>query len=155
MLEKKWFWPTLPLVVGLLTPSLIIFFLEVLVSGISPFAAIGDIASRQFSEGDNLYLIALVGLIPFVPLSLLLLFKSRKFSQAKSACLGTGGLLGILAVMVPGHVAVWYPLYGDGGMGSTAVLAFFFIPFYCLGSLIIGLLLGYLYWRVLERRQAL
>ena len=51
--------------------------------------------------------------------------------------------MGILVLMVFGHVAVWYPLYSEDHMSSTAVIAFFFIPFYCLGTMAIGLLIGW------------
>jgi hypothetical protein len=46
--------------------------------------------------------------------------------------------------MVPAHVSVWYPLYGPGHVSSTAVIAFIFIPFYCLASLCVGLVVGWL-----------
>ena len=42
------------------------------------------------------------------------------------------------------HAAVWWPLYFGGHMSSTAVVAFLFIPFYALGFLVIGLVIGYL-----------
>lgn len=51
--------------------------------------------------------------------------------------------MGILLLMILGHVAVWYPLYGGGHMSSTAVIAFFFIPFYCIAAMAIGLLIGW------------
>jgi hypothetical protein len=59
------------------------------------------------------------------------------------ACVTLGGLLGILAFMIPAHVSVWYPLYGGGHMASTAVIAFVFIPFYCIATLALGLLAGW------------
>jgi hypothetical protein len=132
-----------PLVVGLLAPSAIIFCLEVFVGHIGPFAALIDILQRQFGGGHNLFLLALFGLIPFAVLSAVCLVASRYLSPVRLSCLGGGGLLGILCFMVPTHVAVWYPLYGGGHMSSTAVIAFLFIPFYCLVPLFIGLLTGW------------
>jgi hypothetical protein len=98
---------------------------------------------RQFAEGENLFLLALFGLVPFVALSVVCRVAARRLSSVRLACLGTGGLLGILGLMVPAHVAVWYPRYGPGRMSSTAVIAFVFIPFYCLVTLFIGLLVGW------------
>jgi hypothetical protein len=126
----------------LLAPSAIIFCLEIFIGHISPFAAITDIVQRQFGD-DNLFLLALLGLIPFAMLSVSCLVASRRLSPVRLSCLGVGGLFGILCLMVPAHVSVWYPLYGGGHMSSTAVVAFFFIPFYCLVTLAIGMCLGW------------
>jgi len=54
-----------------------------------------------------------------------------------------GGLIGASNFMIAAHSAVWYPLYGGGHMSSTAVIAFVFIPFFCLGPLAVGLLAGW------------
>ncbi|MBI1285557.1 MAG: hypothetical protein GC183_14690 [Thiobacillus sp.] len=142
--RQRLIWTATPLAIGLLVPSLVIFCLEVFVGGVSPSAAAADILDRQFSEGDNLFLIAAFGLIPFVALSVVCAVAAGRLPPFRLACLGIGGLVGILALMIPGHVAVWYPLYGPGHMSSTALIAFLLIPFYCLGSLAIGLLVGWL-----------
>ena len=94
----------LPVIFGALTPSLVIFILEVSVGHVSPVRSL-----------DFLFV---------------------------------GGLVGILVLMVFGHVAVWYPLYGGGHMSSTAVIAFFFIPFYCIAAMGIGLLIGWVISRL-------
>src|SRR5215831_6353061 len=52
--------------------------------------------------------------------------------------------IAITAFTAWGHAAVWWPLYFRGyRMSSTAVIAFLFIPFYALGALAVGLLVGY------------
>ena len=137
-------WIFAPLVVGLVVPSAIIFCLEVFVGHISPVIATIDILQRQFKEGDNLFLTALFGLIPFGALSVACVVASRRLSPVRLSCFGAGGLLGILCLMIPAHVGVWYPLYGGGHMSSTAMIAFFFIPFYCIVTLCIGLFVGWL-----------
>ncbi len=142
-INRQMFWLLGPLAIGILTPSLIIFCLEIFVGHISPIASAQDILRRQFAEGHNLFLLALLGLIPFAALSVVCLVAARRLSPVRLACLGVGGLVGILGLMVPAHVAVWYPLYGPGRMSSTAVIAFLFIPFYCLVTLGIGLLVGW------------
>jgi hypothetical protein len=139
----KLFWVALPLVVGLVTPSAIIFCLEIFVERISIAAALLDVAERQFGEGHNLFLLAIFGLVPFVVLSIFSLVAARFFSVTRLACVTLGGLLGILAFMIPAHVSVWYPLYGGGHMSSTAVIAFLFIPFYCIVTLAVGALVGW------------
>ena len=141
--KQEVFWSLLPLIIGLLVPSVIILCLEVFVGHINLLTAITDILLRQFAKGHNLFLLALFGLIPFALLSVACRIASRRLSPFRLSCLGVGGLLGILFHMVPAHISVWYPLYGGGHMSSTAVIAFVFIPFECLVPLIIGLLAGW------------
>ena len=131
------------LAIGLLAPSLVIFCVEVLVGQISPLASVENILRKQFAPGHNLFLLALIGLVPFVALSVVCVLAARRLSPARLACLVLGGLIGIIGLMVPSHVAVWYPLYGPGRMSSTGVIAFLFIPFFCLVTLGIGLVAGW------------
>jgi hypothetical protein len=51
-------WPCLlnSLVIGFLTPSLVIFFLEVGRGGPSTSTDVEDILTRQFASGHNLFL---------------------------------------------------------------------------------------------------
>lgn len=138
----------LPLIFGALTPSLVIFILEVFVGHVSPVRSVHGILERQFAEGENLFLIMVFGLIPFAILIGLTALLSPKIKGKRLDCLFIGGLTGILVLMVFGHVAVWYPLYGGGHMSSTAVIAFFFIPFYCIAAMGIGLLIGWVISRL-------
>lgn len=138
------FWIIAPLAIGLLTPSLIIFFLEVFVAHMSPFASAIGILRRQFAEGENLFLIAVIGLIPFVALAVVCFVASRRVFGARLVSIGFGGLLGILSLMIPGHISIWYPLYGGGPASSTAVVGFLFIPIFCLVTLGVGLALGWI-----------
>lgn len=134
----------LPIVVALVTPSLVIFCLEVFVGGISPIAAIRDIAHRQFASGHNLFFLAALGSIPFVVLIAILKVASTRLSPRRVSALLVGGLVGILALMVSTHIMVWYPMYGPGRMSSTSVLAFLFIPFYCIPTMFVGLATAWL-----------
>ena len=122
--KQRLIWVITPLVIGLVVPSLIIFYLEVFVGHIAPLVAAEDIMERQFSDGDNLFLLAAIGLIPFVALSAICADAASRLTPSRLACLGIGGLAGILSLMVPGHASVWYPLYGPGHVSSTAVIAF-------------------------------
>jgi len=142
--QRGWFWFLMPLAVGLLVPSLVLFYLEVFVGDIPPSEAVVDILGRQFGGGNNLFILALIGLIPFAALSVILrAMVSRQWSPARLSCLAVGGLVGILFFMVLGHYSVWYPYYGSGDPSSTGVIAFLFIPFLCLPTLGIGLLAGW------------
>ena len=142
--KQALYWSLAFLGVGLITPSVIILSLEVLVGHINPLIAIADILRRQFAKGHNLFLFAAFGLIPFTVLSMACFLAARRLASSRLKCVALGGLIGILAIMVPGHIAVWYPLYDSGHMSSTAVIAFLFIPFCCIVSLCVGLLVGWL-----------
>ncbi len=141
-------WSLAACAIGLVLPSLIIFCLEIFVGHIPPLTSLADILRRQFAAGHNLFLLAAFGLIPFAALSLVCFIASRWLSPSRLTCVAGGGLLGILLLMIPAHVAVWYPLYGGGHLSSTAVIAFVFIPFYCLATLGIGLIIGWLISRL-------
>jgi len=142
--KQALYWSLVFLAVGLITPSFVIFCLEIFVGHINARTSIADILRRQFAEGHNLFLLAVFGLIPFAVLSIACFVAARRLTSSRLTCIALGGLLGILALMVPWHVAVWYPLYGPGHMSSTAVIAFLFIPFYCIATLCVGLFLGWL-----------
>jgi hypothetical protein len=130
----------LPLAIGVFVPSGVIFALEAMLTEKTVGQVLSDIASRQFAEGENLFLLAVFGLVPFVVLSVALLFVHRsRHGRPRLRWMAIGGLVGILALMIPMHVLVWLPLYTNADMGSTAVLAFLFIPWLCCASLIIGL----------------
>jgi hypothetical protein len=140
----------LPLVAGILTPSLVIFVLKVFVGRrfvgrVSPLTAAIDILHRQFAAGQNLFLLMLFAMIPFVALVLVIKIISSKLNGVRLECIFWGGFIAVWGLTVYGHFSVWYPLYAPGRrMSSTAVIAFLFIPIYCLFFLAIGLVIGYL-----------
>jgi hypothetical protein len=131
------------LVFGLITPSLILFATEVVVGRVGAGTALADVLRRQFAEGENLFLLALLGLIPFAVLSIVCFFAAKRMTGLRLTCLGGGGLLGILGLMVPAHFAVWYPHYSGQRGSSTEAITFVIVPFLCLASLILGLLIGW------------
>ena len=133
-----------PLAVGILIPSLVIFILEVFIAKISPFKSVLDILHRQFAEGQNLFLIMVLSFIPFGALILLTWVLEAKVDSSRLACIFWGGFIAVLGLTLVGHVSVWYPLYAGKHMSSTDVVAFIFIPIYCLFMLIVGSLIGWI-----------
>lgn len=132
-----------PLAIGFLASPLALLGVQTLVGGVPLDAAIADILEKQFAHGHNLFTLSLIGLIPFVVLAIRI--RTYAANRTRRACfaLWLSGLFGILAFMIPVHISVWYPLYGPGRMSSTGVIAFLFIPFYCIATLFIGLLIGH------------
>lgn len=105
----------MPIVLGVFTPSLVIFSLEVFV-GARPVPAIPH---RQLAEGAGLFLDTVFGLIPFLFLIVSTAEFSRTLKGKRLDCVFIGGLVGILAFMIPGHLSVWYPLYSGGHTNSN------------------------------------
>jgi hypothetical protein len=136
-------WALLPVIIGLAVPSLVLIGVEAIVGRIPVRAAVLGVMSREFAEGENLFLLTVIGLIPFVLLAMLSFVAARRLSQRRLACVFLGGLLGILVYMIPAHVSIWYPLYSGEHVASTTAIAFLFIPFYCIPALAAGLVAGW------------
>lgn len=144
----------IPFGTAFILPSLIIFLLEVFVGDISASKSLSNIIQKQFADGHNLFLIALFGSIPFFILIAILFCASFAINTNRLNYLLWGGLIGILTIMLWGHISIWYPLYGPGGMSSTAVIGFIFIPFYCIPTMIIGTIVGWIAgWLISRRKQ--
>jgi hypothetical protein len=141
-MKRQYFY--LPLVAGILTPSLVIFILEVFIAKMSPLKSILDILQRQFAEGQNLFMLMVISFIPFGALILLTWVLNVKVESKRLACIFWGGFIAVFGLTLAGHISVWYPLYAGKHMSSTAVVALVFIPIYCLFMLIVGSLIGWI-----------
>jgi len=124
------------LIVGLVTPWAVVGALEMLGQRRVPWGPPPSIRT-----GD-IFLTA-IALIPFAALIPATKLISLKLTGWRLECVFWCGLLAVTAFTAYGHVMVWWPLYFGGRMSSTAVIAFLFIPFYALGALIAGLIVGY------------
>jgi len=141
------------LLTGMLLPSVIIFILEVTVGGLNPIESIQSVLSRQFSEGNNLFLLSLWGLVPFVALSIIIFIKTKQWTVKKVNYTILLGLFGILVIMIPMHWSVWEALYTNEHASSTGVIAFVFIPFFCLVSMFLFLGIAKIYEIIIIRKN--
>lgn len=142
-----------PLLIGAVVPSAVIIALEIFLAGKPVAQVLSETSARQFAEGENLFSLAMFGLIPFIALDVIIVLVSRVVHDSRRLrWVAAGGFIGIVALMVPLHVLVWLPLYTGQRMSSTAVLAFLFIPFYCCVTMVIGLLCGEVAFQ--SRRQS-
>jgi hypothetical protein len=142
-------WPkticlVLPLAVGMLTPSLIIFIIMHFAGGYDIFTATHNVLIGQFKPGENYFLLSVISTVPFACLSVAVRNILIKKTLRATWCICVCGLIGILSLMIPAHVSVWYPLYSGNHMSSTSVVAFVSIPMYCLAAGSIGVLIGWL-----------
>jgi hypothetical protein len=138
--RESWPWLLTPLVVGIVTPALVLFTLQVLEGGRTLATAIPDNPEKFIAFS----LLTAWCLIPFAILSALLLVQPANFPRRRIACLSIFGLLGILVLMVPAHWSVWAPLYTGEHMSSTATIVFVPLPFLCLVTMLPGLAIGWL-----------
>ena len=136
-------WSAAILAFGLLVPSLVIVALEVFVAHHSVQVALAEVLRRQFAEGENLFLVAMLGLFPFLVLSLVCVATAERMEPARHAAIVIGGLIGILLVVGSGRGAGGDSIYRGSHAPSTAVIAFLFIPIYSTGAMLIGILAGY------------
>ena len=143
-LRTQLYWILLPPALGAIIPSAVIFCLQVFVANISPLVALADVIQRQAGKDTQLWVIAAINIIPFVTLSIICSFLARSIPQRRLNCIGLSGLVGILALMIPLHIDVWYPVFSGQRTSSTGPVGLVFAPFYCLGTLFVGLLVGWL-----------
>jgi hypothetical protein len=133
----------LPLAAGILIPSLVIFFLQVFVAGISPIQSISDILHKQFASGHNLFLLMVWSFIPFGALIILAYVLNMKLNSLRLAGIFWGAFIAVTGYTLYGHISVWYPLYAHKGSSSTDVLSFLLIPFICLVLMAFGAMIGW------------
>jgi len=81
-------------------------------------------------------------LVPYIALIIVLIIISRTKKRHLLIPTFVGGLLGILAFMLPNMWLVLSPLYTTEHVSSTSPIAFLFIPIYCVPTMILGVILG-------------
>jgi len=124
----------IPLLLGVFTPPGVILALEMF-------------GQRRMPGPPPLefnFLTALA-LIPFLVLiGVTKIISAVSTQPERTECIFWGGLLGATVFTAREHAMVWWPLYFGGRMSSTAVVAFLFIPFYAIGAMAVGMLIGWL-----------
>ena len=131
----------LPLFSGILSFYLVIFFLQVFIGNRSTLDLTLDIFFRHFKA---FLLVILISSIPFVAQMLLIWIVSFKSRGRRLESIFWGGFVSIFGPTLFGHYIVWNPLYTqDERISSTAILAYIFIPLYCLLFLVIGSIIGW------------
>ena len=144
-LRTRWF--AVIISIGFITTPAIIFFLDILIGNINPLKSIPEIISRQFNDRDNLFLLTIYGLIPFMLHGAFCFWYGVVFSYRVLNCYAVTGLLSILLCMIPMYALTWLPLYGYGKSSSTYVIVLMFIPWFCVLSLGLGLAVSWLITR--------
>ncbi len=129
----------MPIIIGMITPSTLLFFVQISIGDYQIFQAVQDICHKQFASGYNYLLLTVIGLFPFVILSIILSrrIENKELINTDDWIFCLVGIFGILILMIPSHLIVWVPIYRATRASSTSVIAFFFVPFYSLLSMLI------------------
>jgi len=140
--KAKLFCVFYPVVLGFISPSVIKLFVQMKVGHQTFIQAFKDIMSKQFETGQNLFLVSLLGLLPFIVLATILFVYVKTHNLRSSWCWTLCGKLGTYSVMIPAHIAVWAPMYSKGLILPTGLTSYLFIPLASTASMLVGLLLA-------------
>lgn len=124
-------------------PALLMLVLEVATRP-SPVSAAMIYLRRQLLTGATHGLVGVVSALPFVVLLAVCALASRTASAARVACIGVGGLLGTLVVMVPGNLLEWLSMAPEVPAATPGMLGELFLPLMTLVSLGVGLTVGWI-----------
>jgi hypothetical protein len=109
----------------------------------SPISAATAYLRSHVMAGATQALVGLVTAIPFVVLLAVCSLVARKASAARVACIGIGGLLGTLVVMVPGNLLSWLALSPETVAATPSMLNELYLPLLTLAGLGVGLTAGW------------
>lgn len=141
----------LPIVFGLITPTLVWTAVDVVVGGSPPADAIMDTLLEHL-KGRGLML-DLFSLVPYIALAVISHYNAGRVPGITLWSVTIGGIVGILALMVPAYWVAWDTIYNTivGDEKTTGALVFFFTPLYCLATMLGGMLLGWVAARIMRR----
>jgi hypothetical protein len=141
----------LPLVAGATVPTLIWVIAQRFVGGIHLGDAIMDILLEHL-KGRALML-DIFSMLPYVVLAVTAYKNARRMSSVTLWSVTLGGLVGIMALMVPLYYVGWETTYNEirGDEKTTGVMIFFFTPLYCIATMLAGMLLGWVTTRLFRK----
>lgn len=151
---KYWHLVVLLLAALIVNENLVQWALAVRVGGHTVAAGFED-AFEYFTLFGYLFFTAF-RLVPYVGLGLILVILSKTRLKDYVLPVFTGGLTGILAMILWGSWMAQLPYYTDEHVSSTTALAFLFIPIYAvptggIGAVVLSIL--YTPFRYLFRRK--
>jgi hypothetical protein len=141
----------LPIMFGLITPTLVWVAVNVTVAGTPPADALMDTLLEHL-KGRGL-LLDIFSLVPFVALAIISHYNAGRVPGITLWSVTIGGIVGILALLIPAYWVAWDTIYNTvvGDEKTTGALVFFFTPLYCLATMLGGMLLGWVGARIMRR----
>ena len=140
-----------PIIVGAIAPTLSWFAAQRYVGHIRFGDALMDILLEHL-KGRALML-DIFSMLPFAVLAGTAFKNARRMSQVTLWAVTLGGILGIVALMLPLYYMGWETIYNDirGDEKTTGAMIFFFTPLYCLATMLGGMLLGWICARFVRK----
>lgn len=141
----------LPVVFGVITPTMVWLGVNVVVGGNAPADAMLDTLLEHL-KGRAL-LLDLFSLVPFIALAVISHYNAGRVPGVALWSVTIGGVIGILALLIPAYWVAWDTIYNNviGDEKTTGALVFFFTPLYCLATMLGGMLLGWIAARIMRR----
>ncbi len=140
-----------PLVTGILAPTAVWLSVQLIVGRIPLGDSLLDILLEHL-KGRAL-LLNLFSLLPFIVLASISHHNAGRIPSVTLWSVTIGGIFGILALMVPAYWVAWETIYNTipGDEKTMGALVFFFTPLYCLATMFAGMLLGWVFARIVRR----
>jgi len=142
---------TLPIILGLLTPTAVWLATDITVAGTAPGDAMFDVLLEHLKGRAMLQ--DVYSLLPFAVLAIVTHRNAGTVPTVTLWSVTIGGTLGILALLIPAYWIAWDTIYNTipGDEKTMGAMVFFFAPLYCLATMFAGMLLGWLFARILRR----
>jgi hypothetical protein len=142
---------TLPIVMGLLTPTAVWLAVNISVGGTAAGDSMFDVLLEHL-KGRAL-LQDVYSLLPFAVLAVITHRNAGTIPTVTLWSVTIGGTLGILALLIPAYWIAWETIYNTipGDEKTMGAMVFFFAPLYCLATMFAGMLLGWIFARILRR----
>jgi hypothetical protein len=140
-----------PVVVGILAPPFISLLVATMVGGNPLGDSLLDVLLEQLK--GRAFIQTIFSLLPFAVLAGICHHNAGRIPTVTLWSVMTGGVLGILALMIPAYWFAWETLYNKipGDEKTAGAMVFFFTPLYCLATMFGGMLLGWIFARILRR----
>jgi hypothetical protein len=141
----------LPVGLGLIVPTAVWMAVDITVAGTAPGDVMFDILLEHL-KGRAL-LLDVWSLIPFLVLGGIAHHNAGTVPSVTLWSVTVGGVFGILALMIPAYWIAWDTIYNTipGDEKTMGAMVFFFTPLYCLATMFAGMLLGWLFARIMRR----
>ena len=133
----------MPLIAGIIVPTVVWYVAQRYVGHIRIGDALMDILLEHL-RGRALML-DLFSMLPFAVLATTAYKNARRMSLVTLWAVTLGGLIGIVALMMPLYYMGWETFYNEirGDEKTTGAMIFFFTPLYCIATMLAGMLLGW------------
>jgi hypothetical protein len=141
----------LPIGLGLVVPTAVWLAVDITVAGAAPGDAMFDVLLEHL-KGRAL-LLDVWSLIPFLVLGGIVHHNAGTVPGITLWSVTIGGVIGILALLIPAYWIAWDTIYNTilGDEKTMGSMVFFFTPLYSLATMFVGMLLGWLFARIMRR----